>query len=92
MSQGYQNSHFLCILGIFGAGLTMAESLVWEMHFILKISRWEEVLLLSGFALLVLLGYSFLPLYVIKYGATMFNLSLLTSVFYGLAIGIFLFS
>ena len=42
--------------------------------------------------MLMLLAYSFIPSYIKKYGATMFNLSLLAAIFYSLVFGIFLFS
>ena len=63
-----------------------------ELGFIKKITGWLEILLFFIFAMLMLLDYAFIPGYFKKYGATMFNLSLLTTTFYSLVFEILLFS
>ena len=52
---------------------------------------YQIVLLLLGFAGCLFVMYSVVPMFLRKAGATAMNLSLLTSDFYGLLFGIFLF-
>ena len=91
MTTGTKFYEFLAILGVISFGITLAESLILEIHSISAIKSVFSGLSLSGFVLCMLGFYSLTPHYFQWYGASLFNMSLLASNVYALLFSVCLF-
>jgi len=61
------------------------EALTLELSAIQRIHTWQEVLCVVGYAGCSLGFYALTPFYIKRFGATLFNLSLLPTIVYALA-------
>jgi len=96
MKQGHNPNHYLCVLGFCGGIICAVQSLVMEMKYLKEISNFSQsnaylVSYYFGFAVCLCGMYSISPYYFKKFGATMYNLSLITSTVYSLILGILFF-
>lgn len=91
MTTGTLNYEFLSMLGLFSSLLTLTESMPLEIPGIRQLHTVYSVLSLCGFVACMLGIYSITPFYFQWYGASLFNMSLLTSNAYALLFSIFLF-
>ncbi|CAG9324363.1 unnamed protein product [Blepharisma stoltei] len=91
----FVNNHdpntYLTTLGFSGMLITLTQSLIMEYDYITSIDSISQVGCYAGFAICLASMYSISPYYFVKYGATMYNLSLLTSLLYGVIFGVLLF-
>lgn len=84
MTQGTDPSQYLFIIGSCGALIMTAESYLLEYDMISNILEPYQIMYLVGFAVCLFINYSIAPYFLQYYGATFYNLSLLTSSLYGL--------
>lgn len=84
-------NEYLLVLGITGTIIILIESLPLELTYIKNISTVLQILNYIGFGISLICMYSIAPYYFKNYSATMYNLSLLTTMVYGLILGIFIF-
>lgn len=92
MLSGYHFTHFLVTLGATGTIITAIESCIFELEQISEARTLESVFYYIAFVVVFVLMNSLSPNYIKIYGATMYNLSLLTTMVYGLLFGILLFN
>lgn len=89
----FDRVEFLAMLGMFGSGLNIVQSVILERDTLAHI-EWNLPIvgLLVSFSLCLFAMYSLTPYMLLWTGATLFNLSLLTSDAYAIIAGIFFFS
>jgi solute carrier family 35 protein F1/2 len=76
--------HYLAYLGVYATIIVVILSLALEIPEIGEISTAAQIGCYIGFALSLFYDYSIAPDFFLKYGATMYNISLLTSQVYAL--------
>jgi len=91
MKEGHTPQNYLSVLGVAGTLITLVESLCLELSAISEISNFGQIGCYVGFGVALTSMYSISPYYFLKFGAIMYNLSLLTTMTYGLLVGILLF-
>lgn len=84
MIRGSDPSQYLFILGSCGALIMTAEAYWLEYDMIVKITTLNQILYIGGFATCLFVNYSITPYFFRRYGATFYNLSLLSSSLYGM--------
>ena len=82
-------SEYLAYIGGYGFLIIAIETFAMETEQILEIHTYEQILCVVGFALTNGGLYALMPYYVTKYGATMFNLSLITTIVYAFIFALF---
>lgn len=82
---------YLATLGFSGMVITLVQSLSMELNSIQSIDSISQISCYAGFAISLAGMYSISPYYFAKYGATLYNLSLLTSLLFGVCFGVLLF-
>jgi len=89
----FDRVEYLAMLGLFGSGLNVVQSIILERTSISSIDWSLPVVgLLVAFGLCLFAMYSLTPYMLLLAGATVFNLSLLTSDVYAIIAGIFIFN
>mmetsp|Transcript_25953 Transcript_25953/g.25530 ORF Transcript_25953/g.25530 Transcript_25953/m.25530 type:complete len:166 (-) Transcript_25953:185-682(-) len=91
MKNEHGPQEYLVVLGGCGSVIMLVESICLEIEKIRSIDGVYQVLCYMGFSFTMLMIYSCTPYYFERYGAAMFNLSLLTAMVYGLLFGIMIF-
>lgn len=84
MTKGTDPSQYLFIIGSCGALIMATECYLLEYDIISNLLEPYQVLYIAGFAVCLFINYSIAPYFLRYYGATFYNLSLLTSSLYGL--------
>jgi solute carrier family 35 protein F1/2 len=96
MKQGFNAYKWLGLTGTFAELIILAEALSLELTTIQQIATLSQgtgqvVGCFLGFAVSLIVLYSISPYFMGTYGATVYNLSLLTASFYGLVFDVVIF-
>jgi len=91
MKDDIQPAHYLAYLGVYSLIITITQSLAMEIPAISEISTAAEVFCYIGFMVVLFIDYSIAPYFFLYYGATLYNISLLTCPLYGLIFSMALF-
>ena len=91
MKDDVQPVHYLAYLGVYGLFITVIQSLAMELPMISEISTAAEIFCYIGFMGVLLIDYSIAPYFFLHFGATLYNISLLTCPLYGLIFSMALF-
>lgn len=85
LQHGIKEQEYLAYIAVWGSLIMTLEALTLELSEIQRIHTWQQVLCVVGYAGCSLGFYALTPYYIKRFGATMFNLSLLPTIVYALA-------
>jgi drug/metabolite transporter (DMT)-like permease len=92
VKQGIAPYELLAYLSLFAAPITVIEGLFLELKAIQRIHTYEQIAILVLFACSYSAFYILMPHYIKAYGATLFNMSLITGIIYTLLFAVVVYN
>lgn len=89
---GVKEHEYLAYISCWGSIIIAAETLAMELREVQRIHTWPQILSLLGFAVTSLLFYTSTPPFIKRFGATMFNMSLVPTMVYSLVFALLVYS
>lgn len=92
LAQDIKEHEYLACIGSGGAVIVAVETVLLELSQVQRIHSWAQICCVLGYAVAAVLFYAATPPYIKRFGATMFNMSLLPTMVYSLVFALLVYS